>query len=122
MSYKTSKGVYVDSVDLTLNPLESPLTVDGYSAVIELPGDQTVARLRLLTTAVSASDVCDVTVETSRDGVTYYAAGTFTQIATTIDATWDQRKCFMLDRYVRAHFNVTGASVSIACTLTGEAL
>jgi hypothetical protein len=122
MSYKTSKSVFVNAVDLNLNPLESPITVDGYSAVVELPGDQTVARLRLLTTSVSTSDVCDVTIQTSADGTTYYTAGTFTQIATTIDATWDQRKDFIVNRYVRAHYNLTGASMSIAVTLLGDAL
>jgi hypothetical protein len=122
MSYKTSKGIFVNAVDLNLNPLVSPITADGYSAVIELPGDQTVARLRLLTTVMSASDVVDVTIQTSTDGVTYYTAGTFTQVATTIDATWDQRKIFPVDRYVRALFDATGAALSISLTLTGEAL
>lgn len=122
MGYAMSSGRWADTQDLNLNPSEgAALTTDGYSAAVEV-GDRAVARLRLLTTSVSSSDVVDVTIQTSHDGVTYYTSGTFTQVATTIDATWDQRKTFLLDRFVRAHYNVTGAAVSIAITLTGEAV
>jgi hypothetical protein len=120
MGYSMRNGQWADTEELKLNPLEGTLTTDGYSAIVEV-GDRAVARLRLLTTAVSSSDVVDVTIQTSRDGITFFTSGTFTQVATTIDATWDQRKTFLLDRFVRAHFNVTGAAVSIALTLTGEA-
>lgn len=120
MGYRMTAGRWADTVDINLNPLESPITVDGNSAVVEV-GERRVLSLRLLTTSVSTSDVVDVTIQTSYDGVTWYTSGTFTQVATTIDATWDQRKEFIVNRYVRANYNVTGTSVSIAITCTGEA-
>src|SRR5690349_6963260 len=119
MGYTMRNGRYANTADVTLNPLEgAALTVDGKSQVVEL-GDRGVLRLRLLCTSVSAADTLDVTVETSRDGVTWYSAGTFTQV--TDAAQQDQRKVFAVDRFVRADFNVGGTGVSIACTLTGEA-
>jgi hypothetical protein len=115
--YEMQNGRAADTQDIDLSPLEgAAVTVDGYSAVLEL-GDRRVARLVLDVTSVSSGDTVDVTVQTSRDGVTYYTAGTFTQVT----AAGTERKLFMLDRYVRAYFDVGGSGVSIACTLTGEA-
>lgn len=120
MGYQMRNGRWADTQELILTPLESPITIDGYSAVVEV-GDKRVASLRLLTTSASTDDTVVVTVETSRDGVTWYTAHAFTTVAATIDATWDQLKSFPIDRFVRAHYNVTGSGVSIACTLLGEA-
>lgn len=118
MGYQIQNGRYADTEEISLNPLEgAAVTTDGYSDVLEL-GDRGVARLTLDATSVSSGDTLDVTVQTSRDGVTYYTAGTFTQVT----AQGAESKLFMLDRFVRAHYNVTGSGVSIACTLTGEAV
>lgn len=120
MGYTMQNGRHADTLDVILNPIEgAALTVDGKSRVVEL-GDRGVLRLRLLCTSVSAADTLDVTIETSRDGVTWYSAGTFTQV--TDAAQQDQRKVFAVDRFVRADFNVGGSSVSIAATLLGEAV
>ena len=102
-----------------LNPLEGTLTVDGKSAVHEVSGP-CVASFHLDVSAVSASDTVDVTIETSIDGVTWYSAGTFTQATETENAAWDQLLVAAVERFVRADFNVGGAAVSIACTLTGR--
>lgn len=109
-------GRFINAKPLNLNPLEgSAVTVDGYSAVVEL-GDARVARLKLDVTAVSTDDTLDVNVETSSDGITWYTSGSFTQ-ATGVTS---EQKLFMLDRFVRAHYNVGGSDVSIAATLVGE--
>lgn len=122
MGYTTASGRYADTVAINLNPLEgASLTIDGKSAIVEL-GDRGVVRLRLLTTACSTGDTLDVTIETSNDGVTFYSAGTFTQVTDALGAPADQRKTFVLDRFVRADFNVGGSGIAIATTLTGEAV
>lgn len=119
MSYTTNGSrKFVPAKDLNLDPIEGTLTQDGYSRVVELDGE-TVARLVLDVTAVSDADTLDVTVECSRDGVNdWYSVGTF--ISTT--APGKQRRAVPLDRFVRAHFDVTGSDVSIAATLRGEAV
>jgi hypothetical protein len=116
MGYFKANGQYANTEAVVLSPAAA-LTEDGNSASLEL-GDRAVARLTLAATAVSAGDTLDVTVQTSRDGTTWYTSGTFTQVTTTGSET----KCFLLDRFVRAAYNVTGSDVSITCTLTGEAV
>jgi len=121
MGYTKKSGRYADTTDANLNPLSgATVTVDGYSQVLEM-GDRATARLNLKTTAVTGSGaVLDVTVQTSKDGVTWYTSGTFTQVANTVDTTWDQRKIFTIDRFVRALFDVTGTTPVITVTLLGE--
>lgn len=116
MGYDMKSGEYAATQDISLNPLEGQLTVDGYSQEFEV-GDSGVVRLLLDVTAVSGADTLDVDLETSHDGITWYVAGSFTQAT----APASERKCFAVDRFVRAHFNVTGSGVAIDCTLTGEA-
>lgn len=118
MSYVTSKQKYVDSRDLNLDPIESPTTVDGYSNVIEL-GKRRCCTLVLNVTSVSASDTLDVSIEGSDDnGSNWYTIVAFTQVS----ATGTQRKSFVGARQIRAKYDVTGSSVSIASTLRGEAV
>lgn len=104
---------------LSLPPLEgASVTTDGYSKVVEL-GDRAVARLKLTVGAHSSADTLDVTIQCSRDGVNnWYSVGAFTQTS----AAGSESKTFALDRFVRAKYDVTGSSVSIAVTsLEGEA-
>jgi hypothetical protein len=117
MGIHMADGRYANVQEARLDPHEGTLTTDGYSQVLEL-GDRGTLRLTLDVTSVSDSDVVDVTIQTSRDGVTWYSAGTFTQV-TQVGA---EHKAFAIDRFVRAHFNVTGSGVSIACTLRGESV
>ncbi len=101
---------------LNLSP-GAAVTADSYSAAFEL-GDRAVARLTLDVTALTGGDALDVVVECSHDGTTWYTSGSFTQ-ATGVTA---ETKCFLLDRHVRAYYNVTdaGGGVSATFTLTGE--
>lgn len=117
MGYTKANGQFADVEPIVLNPLEgAAVTVDGYSAVLEL-GDRALARLTLAATSVSSGDTVDVTIQTSPDGVNWYTSGTFAQVT----APGSESKLFLLDRFVRAHFDVGGSGVSIACTLAGEA-
>lgn len=104
--YQMTNGRWADTIALDLSPA-APIAVDGYSAAVEV-GDYAVARLALTATSVSPSDVLDVTLQTSHDGTTWYTAGTFTQVT----ANGTERKCFAVDRFVRAHYNVTGSESS----------
>src|SRR3972149_1993590 len=114
--YTMKNGRYANVVEVNLNPAAA-VTEDGYSAVVEL-GDKRSVSLLLDVTSVSASDAIDVTIETSKDGVTWQTAlVTFTQ-ATGATSEW---KHFVANRIIRAKYDVTGSSVSIGFTLTGEA-
>lgn len=116
MGYTTSDGRWADTTDLDLSPA-AEVTEDGYSDPVEL-GDRAVARLTLAATAATGTDpTLDVTIQTSSDGTTYYDAGAFTQLT----ATGSEQKLFMLDRWVRAHFEVGGTTPSFTVTLKGEA-
>lgn len=116
MGYNMANGRWANTLDLNLDPSSQALAADEYSPAIET-GDRAVARLTLDVTSVSDGDSLDVTIQTSPDGTNWYTSGTFTQ-ATGVT---NERKLFMLDRFVRAHFNVTGFDVEIAATLRGEA-
>ncbi len=123
MGYSTQTGRWADTLDININPAGNALSGTSAikSAAVEVAQYRTVS-LRLLTTALTGTTPhVDVTIETSYDGVTYYSAGTFTQVASTVDATWDQRKEFMVNRFVRASYLPSGTTPvgTIACT--GEA-
>lgn len=111
-------GRLADVRSLNLSPAAA-VTADSYSAAVEI-GDRAVARLTLTLVSItgSGSDAIDVVIQTSPDGTTYYTSAAFTQLT----AAGAETKCFLLDRYVRAYFNVTdgGGGVSAVLTLTGE--
>ncbi len=116
--YQTANGLrFADVEDVKLPALEgATVTTDGYSRVVEV-GDRAIARLTLTVGAHSASDVLDVDIETSRDGVNnFYVSGSFTQTS----EAGVQRKVFLCDRFIRARYNVTGAGVSIPANVEGE--
>lgn len=92
-------------------------TANGNGSSIEL-GDRAVARLKLDVTAASGtSPTLDVTVQTSRDGATWYTAGTFTQRT----GVASEEKVFAIDRFVRASWTVGGTSPSFTFSVAGEA-
>jgi hypothetical protein len=117
MSYQTSKGKYVDARDIKLDPLENPLTIDGYSPVVEV-GKRRVLSLILVASAVSASDTVDVAIQSSNDGTNWFTEHAFTQVIAPVT----QRKTVTVGRYVRAFYDVGGSAISIACTLRAEAV
>ena len=102
--YTTSDGHFVDSRDITLHP-SAARTASGNGSVVEETAHRRTLALILAITAVSGTNpTLDVTVQTSRDGSTWYTAGPFTQAT----ATGTQRKVFALDRYVRLAWTIGG--------------
>lgn len=126
MGYTKQNGKYADTRTVRLNPIEgATVTANGKSAVHEL-GDRTVLRLNLLVSGVSGtSPQVTVKIETSYDGVTWRdvdSSPSFTQTAATTGVTWDQRKTFVVDRFVRADYVISGsATPTVSLTLEGEA-
>jgi hypothetical protein len=95
----------LDRVNL-LEPQE--LTVGtSYGPVVEL-GDVPSTRADLVVSAKSgAMTSIDVTIQTSKDNVTWYDSGSFAQIGNDTGA---ERKCFPLDRFVRVKCVVVGSN------------
>lgn len=114
--YTKADGRYADVQPIT--PAASAArTVTGNDSAIEL-GDRGVARLKLDVTAASGtSPTLNVTIQTSRDGVTWYTAGTFPQ-ATAVS---NESKVFAVDRFVRASWAIAGTSPSFTFSIVGEA-
>lgn len=116
MSYLLSDLTHVQSLDVTL-AASAARTADGAGAAFEV-GPYTTARLALVCSARSGTTpTLDVTVETSFDGITWRAHGTFAQIT----ATGTTRKSFGgLDRYVRVSWVVGGTTPSFTFSVSGE--
>lgn len=116
MGYHMQSGRYANVEDLILAP-SAARTATGNGAAVEL-GDRTAVRLTLDVTAASGTGpTLDVTVQTSRDGVTWYEAGTFTQAT----GAGTQRKVFAVDRFVRGSWTVGGTTPSFTFSMLGEA-
>jgi hypothetical protein len=114
--YKTSDGRFVDSRDVTLHA-SAARTATGTGTVSEETGHRrTLALVLAITAATGTTPTLDVTVQTSRDGSTWYTAGTFTQAT----ATGTQRKVFALDRYVRVIWTIGGTTPSFTFSASGE--
>jgi hypothetical protein len=119
MSYKTSKGIHVDALPLALTPtaaFAAAATTNG--AAVEL-GRNRIVTLTLTTSAVSASDTLDVTIQSSQNGTNWFTAGTFTQHTAPASET----KTFICGRFMRPVYVAAGSGVSITVSaLTGEAV
>ncbi len=103
--------------DLDLSP-SAALTADTTSQVVELGGPKP-CRLTLKVTSVSTDDTLDVTIQGSDTNDftnDVRTLATFTQAT----AATSQSLSFLGARFIRANYNVTGSSVSITCSLTGE--
>ena len=118
MGYQTNGGKYVDTIELRIGPaaaLTAAATTNG--AAVELGRNRAVT-LTLATSAVSASDTLDVTIQSSQDGTNWYTSGTFVQHTAPASET----KTFICGRFMRPVFVVAGSAISISATLIGEAV
>lgn len=122
MGYTVNSGQFIGRhsgcEDIDLSP-SGALTADATSPVLELGGPKP-CRLTLKSSAVSASDTLDVTIQGSdtKDFTNdVRTLATFTQV-TAADA--NQSLSFLGARFIRANYNVTGTDVSISVSLNGE--
>lgn len=114
--YTTSDGQHVDSRDVDLHP-SAERTANGDGAVVEETGRRRTLSLSLVVSAASGTTpTLDVTVQTSRNGSTWYSAGAFAQVT----AAGTQRKTFALDRYVRLQWTIGGTTPSFTFSASGE--
>jgi hypothetical protein len=115
---RNGKQANVESVTL-LPSAERLATADSNGSAIEL-GDRRVLRCSVDVTAKSGTMTSlDVTIQTSKDGVTWYTAKAFTQVGNS--ATNSERFCFPIDRFVRAHYVIVGATYGYTFSVTAEA-
>lgn len=106
---RNGRTANVESVNL-LPSTTAGATAASYGEAKEL-GDRGVLRATLQVTArVTAMTSLNVTIQTSKDGVTWYTAGTFTQVGDV--ATASERKIFNIDRWVRVKYVIVGATNS----------
>lgn len=110
-----SKGRFLNRQQINLSP-EAPIAQDAYSDWVEL-GDRSRVSLDLVATSVSPGDSLDVTLQGSPDGTSAsaYPIGTFDQVTDE----GSQRKTFVVDRFVRAKYDITGSAG--AASVTGTA-
>lgn len=114
--YTMADGRYAEVEPVTL-AASAARTATGNGSGAEL-GDRRVARLKLDVTAASGtSPTLDVTIQTSRDGTTWYTAGTFAQRT----GIANESKVFAIDRHVRASWTIGGTTPSFTFSIIGEA-
>lgn len=119
MGYNINSGKYAgqfaDTRDLVLQP-SAAQTATFNGAAFEL-GDRRVARLKLDVTAASGTTpTLDITVQISRDGVTWYTSGTFAQKT----GVSNELKAFLLDRFVRIAATLGGTTPNFTFSVAGE--
>jgi len=111
MGYTKQNGEFANTMDINLSPA-SALSANAVSNAVEV-GDKGVVRLDLVVAAIVGT--LNVTIQGSKDGVTWASMGTFTAVS----APGSERKLFMADRFIRASYVVSGGPS--ATTLAGEA-
>lgn len=114
--YSTSDGTFVDSRSINLHPSAARTATGTGSVSEETAHRRNLALVLAITAASGTTPTLDVTVQTSRDGSTWYTAGTFTQATTT----GTERKVFALDRYVRVIWTIGGTTPSFTWSAAGE--
>lgn len=108
-------ATFVDTRDLVLHP-SAARTANGNGELVE-NGPRRVASLALVVSARSGTTpTLDARIETSNDGSTWYTAGTFPQV----NAVGTTRRMFLLDRLVRAAWDIGGTTPSFTFDLRGE--
>lgn len=116
MGYHRRDGKFADVESVILLPSAARAAGAAVTGTAVELGSRAVARLKLDVTAISSGTTLDVTIETSRDGVTWYTSGTFTQKTSSTGA---EEKLFMLDRFVRTKYTSVGTSYTFS--VIGEA-
>lgn len=122
MPFTTSQNQLSHGADVTLLA-SGALTASGQTAAIDVGGAPTL-RCQVRVSAVSGtSPSVTVTVQTSHDaGATdaWRTAGSaFSAITAVGDSPWQS---FVVDRYVRVSYTVSGTTPSLTTAVVGEAV
>ena len=117
--YCMRNGKQANTEDVTLYPATlTASTAESFGPTVEL-GDRSVLRCTVEVFSKSGTQTSlDVTVQTSKDGVTFYTAKAFTQVGNS--ATSSERFAFAIDRFVRIRYVVVGSN-AYTFQVTGEA-
>jgi hypothetical protein len=110
--YTTQDRRYADTVDeIVLAPLDARVGASGTGEAYELGDRATLRVVATVTAKTGTSPTLDLTVQTSRDGVTWYTAGTFAQFDDPdVSSPVLARQCFAIDRFVRLSWAIGGSS------------
>lgn len=116
MAYQKASGQWADTVDYVAHASHAE-TVTGTTAAVEF-GERRVARLKQTVSAVAgtSSPTLTTTVQTSSDGTTWYTSGAFTAAT----ANGSEQKLFLLDRFVRLSYVISGTTPSFTFAVAGE--
>lgn len=117
MGYVKSDGTWVHSENTVPAVASAARTASGNSGTSTEAGARHTLRNVLLdvTAASGTGPTLDARVETSRDGTTWYTAGTFGQ-KTGVSS---ERKSFSgLDRYIRFAWTIGGTTPSFTFSIT----
>lgn len=105
--YLTSKLEHVDIRAFSLMPIGGG-SLAAAATTLSLPYEVAYRRsctAKLVVTSVTASDTCDVTIESTDDGTNWYTVCTFTQAT----GASTQRKSFVAGRQIRSKTVVADA-------------
>lgn len=123
MGYMTNEGRWANTVDeLVLAALAERNDAEATGEPIELGDRGTLRAVLTVTAKAGTSPTLDVTIETSRDGATWYEAGSFDQVSdpNLTSGPLVVRKIVAIDRFVRVKWEV-GGSADPALTFSLEA-
>jgi hypothetical protein len=122
MPFTTSQNTYTRGSDVTVLA-SGALTASGQSAAIDVGGAGTL-RAQVQVSAVSGTTPSvTVTIQTSHDaGVAdaWRTAGAAYSALTSVANSPYQ--CFVVDRYVRVSYTVSGTTPSLTTTIVAEAV
>lgn len=122
MPFTTSQYASTKGSDVTVLA-SGALTTTGTSSAIDVGGAGTL-RAQVQVSAVSGTTPsATVTIQTSHDaGVSdawRTAGAAYGAITTVSNSPW---QCFVVDRYVRVSYTVSGTTPSLTTTVVGEAV
>lgn len=122
MPFTTSQDEYSGGEDVTLLA-STTVTATGTSTGIDVGGAPTLRAQVRVTAASGTTPSLTVTVQTSHDnGATdsWRTAGTAYSAITSVANSPYQ--CFVVDRYVRVSYAVSGTTPSLTFSVVGEAV
>lgn len=121
--FTTSQDEYVAGKDVTLKA-SSAVTATGTTTGMDVGGLPTLrAQVRVTNVTGGTSPTVTVTVQTSHDNGVADAWRTAGAAFAALDAVGNSPyQCFVVDRYVRVSYAITGTPTGITFSVEGEAV